>query len=68
MKEIRLQRDFINECHHPLIPAMRNFHAYNKFANGFDHEYDFYWAQFTDEQYMLFALTYPELAQYFKEI
>jgi|TARA_R110000868_G_scaffold402314_1_gene678525 hypothetical protein len=38
------------------------------FSNGFDPDFEYFWAKMSDEDCIMFCLKYPEYAEMFKEV
>jgi hypothetical protein len=67
MKEIR---QGIQDYHSPnkLQRDLKAWFEQHPFSNGFDAEFEYFWAQLTDEDAFAFVLKHPEYLNRFTQI
>jgi hypothetical protein len=54
--------------HRPLIEDMKSWHQQHPFKNGVNFDYQYFWAELTDEDCLAFCLKYPEYQSKFKDV
>lgn len=68
MKRITQQLYSEGTTHKHLNNALSRFHQQEPFRNGVDWEFQYLWAELTDEQCMMFLLQNPEYIGRFKDV